>query len=161
MEASDILSKSQNAGYDELNLGVAALIDGERDWVANLANTSALLFYSLPNINWAGFYLLRGDRLLLGPFQGKPACISIPIGKGVCGTVAKTKTPQLVRDVHAFPGHIACDPDSRSEIVIPILSGDELIGVLDIDSAQEGRFGDDDLKGLRKIVDTLIAGTDF
>lgn len=124
------------------------LIEGVPHPLANLANASALLWQELERINWAGFYLLEGDRLVLGPFQGKPACIEIPVGRGVCGTAVAENQTQLVPDVHAFPGHIACDCASRSEIVVPLRSGERVIGVLDIDSPEEGRFTETDRQGL-------------
>jgi len=117
-----------------------ALLSGQRDRVANAANLSALLFMELEGVNWAGFYFLKGDELILGPFQGKPACVTIPLGKGVCGTAASTRETQRVEDVHAFEGHIACDANSRSELVVPLVVNKELIGVLDIDSPQPARF---------------------
>lgn len=117
-----------------------ALLSGQRDRIANAANLSALLYMELPDINWAGFYFLQGDKLVLGPFQGKPACVSIPLGQGVCGTAAVSRTTQRVADVQAFAGHIACDLDSRSEIVVPLVKHEQLIGVLDIDSPQPDRF---------------------
>jgi len=117
-----------------------ALLHGQRDRVANAANLSALLFMELEGVNWAGFYFLKGDELILGPFQGKPACVTIPLGKGVCGTAASTRETQRVEDVHAFEGHIACDENSRSELVVPLVVNKELIGVLDIDSPLPGRF---------------------
>jgi len=137
-----------------------ALVSGETDKVANAANISALLFMDLQQINWAGFYFLQGEELVLGPFQGKPACIRIPLGKGVCGTAAATRTPQLVADVHAFPGHIACDIESRSELVIPLLRGEELIGVLDLDSPVPGRFSEADLETLREVAAVYLDSID-
>lgn len=123
--------------------------------IANLANASALLWQELPNLNWAGFYLLEGDTLILGPFQGKPACIEIPVGKGVCGTAVKENRTLVVPDVHQFPGHIACDCASNSEIVVPIYKNDEIIGVLDIDSPLFDRFSEEDRVGLEAFVKTL------
>ncbi len=117
-----------------------ALLSGQRDRIANAANLSALLYMELPDINWAGFYFLQGEQLVLGPFQGKPACVSIPLGQGVCGTAAESRTTQRVADVQAFAGHIACDLDSRSEIVVPLVRQEHLIGVLDIDSPLPDRF---------------------
>ncbi len=128
-----------------------ALMEGERDPVANMANVSALLGQALTGVNWVGFYVMRGRELVLGPFQGKPACLRIPVGKGVCGTAAGTLQTQLVKDVHAFPGHIACDAASRSEIVAPLLQGGRLVAVLDIDSPLLGRFGEADQQGLERI----------
>lgn len=141
--------------YSLLEQQAAALIADEPDLIANLANTSALLMDALTDINWAGFYMLQGDVLVLGPFQGKPACVRIPIGKGVCGTAVATGETQLVKDVHAFPGHIACDAASNSEIVIPLKQNNEVVGVLDIDSPSLGRFSQEDVVGLTKIVQLL------
>ncbi len=144
------------AGYRELRSQLFGLIDGEPDGLANLANASALLFNSLPDLNWAGFYLVRNGVLVLGPFQGKPACIRIPFGKGVCGTAAAQKTTLVVQDVHAFPGHIACDGASASEIVVPLLKDGLVIGVLDIDSPKIGRFTEVDRMGLEAFRDVLV-----
>lgn len=141
--------------YHQLGTMAESLIEGEDDVIANLANVSALIFQSLDRINWAGFYLLKHEELVLGPFQGKPACLRIPIGKGVCGTVVQTRASQVVADVLQFPGHIACDPDSRSEIVIPIFYHGVIMGVLDIDSQDTGRFTQEDLVGLQQLVDIL------
>lgn len=136
-------------------------MEGEREPVPNMANLSALLYQALPRINWAGFYLLRGDTLLLGPFQGLPACIRIPVGRGVCGTAAATRQLQLVPDVHAFPGHIACDGASNSEIVVPLMAAGELVGVLDIDSPDKGRFDQEDAHGLQSLAELLAEGCDW
>jgi L-methionine (R)-S-oxide reductase len=144
--------------YTQLIPQLQALIAGEPDLTANLANASALLFHSLPDINWAGFYLLRDSELVVGPFQGKPACVRIPLGKGVCGTSASRRTTVIVPNVHEFPGHIACDSASNSEIVVPMLRGGELIGVLDIDSPKLGRFDAEDQKGLELFVAVLLRG---
>lgn len=141
--------------YKELNICLSGLIGGEPDWLANTANAAALLYHMLPTINWAGFYLLKSGELVLGPFQGKPACVRIPLGKGVCGTAAQTGEIQLVPDVEQFPGHIACDAASRSEIVVPIQKDGRLIGVLDIDSPVKGRFDNLDAEGLAAFVDIL------
>ena len=124
----------RDAAYRELARDLSALLTGERDLIANAANTAALIYDALPDLNWAGFYLYKSGELVLGPFQGKPACVRIAIGKGVCGTAAARRETVLVEDVHAFPGHIACDSASNSEIVIPLLRGGELLGVLDLDS---------------------------
>ena len=135
--------------YPLLKAQAAALLEGEPDPVANMANLSALLWQALPEINWVGFYRTVGEELVLGPFQGKPACVRIGWGKGVCGTAARTGAPQLVPDVHAFPGHIPCDGASRSELVIPLFAPDgEVAGVLDLDSPLLGRFDRQDLEGL-------------
>lgn len=138
-----------------------ALTDGERHPVPNLANASALLFYALKDINWAGFYLMESGSLLLGPFQGKTACIRIPLGRGVCGTAAKEDRPLLVPDVHDFPGHIACDSASNSEIVLPIHKNGSVIGVLDIDSPIKNRFDSTDEAGLARLVTILEEACDF
>lgn len=132
-----------------------ALAEGERHWLPLLANASALLMETLPDVNWAGFYVMEGGSLLLGPFQGKTACIRIPVGKGVCGTAAQQDRTQRVADVHAFPGHIACDSASNSEIVIPVHEGDAVRAVLDIDSPLAGRFSERDQKGLEAFVRVL------
>ena len=134
--------------YNELCAALGALIEGIPHKIANLANASALLWGALENINWVGFYLMEGDRLVLGPFQGKPACIEIAMGRGVCGTAAQNKNTLVVPDVHKFPGHIACDGASNSEIVIPLMQGDRVFGVLDIDSPLFDRFSEADRAGL-------------
>lgn len=141
--------------YRMLNTALAGLIDGVPHKIANLANASVLLWQTLEDINWAGFYLMEEGKLVLGPFQGKPACIEIPIGKGVCGTAAAEKKTQLVKDVHTFPGHIACDCASNSEIVVPILAGGEVKAVLDIDSPSFSRFTAADREGLEAFVRVL------
>lgn len=138
------------ANYGEINRALEALIDGVPHTVANLANASALLFSSLDRLNWAGFYLAEGEKLVLGPFQGKPACIEIPFGRGVCGTAAELRKTVVVYDVHEFPGHIACDCASNSEIVVPIIKNGKVVGVLDIDSPEVGRFTDEDEAGLEE-----------
>lgn len=141
--------------YNGLIEQAKSLILNEPDLIANLANISALIYHSLDNVNWAGFYLLKDNELVLGPFQGLPACIRIPLGKGVCGTAAETKTTQRVADVHAFAGHIACDAASNSEIVIPIVVNGVLLGVLDIDSPVVDRFNSADQRGLEGVVTVL------
>ncbi|MEH6889203.1 GAF domain-containing protein [Bacillus sp. JJ864] len=133
-----------------------SLLTGESNVVANLANASALLNVFLQDINWVGFYVTEGNQLVLGPFQGLPACVRIPLGRGVCGVAAETKTTQLVADVHKFPGHIACDAASNSEIVVPLIKNDEVIGVLDIDSPNKGRFDEIDQTYLEKFVQVLL-----
>lgn len=139
--------------YNELESYIKAITDGEPDLYANLSNASALINLALDRINWCGFYLMKDGMLVLGPFQGKPACIRIPVGRGVCGTAVKEDKTQLVYDVHEFPGHIACDDASRSEIVIPIHAKDgSVFGVLDIDSPEVGRFSETDKIGLQKAV---------
>ena len=141
--------------YSELNARLQSLIEGVPHPIANLANAAALLWESLERINWAGFYLMEGGTLVLGPFQGKAACIEIPRGRGVCGTAAVENATQLVPNVHDFPGHIACDSASRSEIVIPIHHGDEVVAVLDIDSPEKERFSEEDREGLEQFVMVL------
>lgn len=133
-----------------------SLIKDEPNQIANLANSAAWLNQCLDRINWVGFYLLKKNELVLGPFQGKPACVRIQVGKGVCGTAAKRKEILRVADVHDFPGHIACDEDSRSEIVVPLIVGDKLIGVLDIDSPVTDRFSEDDQQFLEAFAETLV-----
>lgn len=142
--------------YAELEAQARALVEGEPDRIANAANIAALIFHALPRINWAGFYFLQGDELVLGPFQGKPACVRIPVGRGVCGTAVADARSQLVPDVHAFPGHIACDVASRAEIVVPLMDAHgEIVGVLDIDSPEPGRFDAADLAGLERLARVL------
>jgi GAF domain-containing protein len=146
----------KQALYQSLNAQVAALISGERNLIANLSNVSALLNMTLEEINWVGFYLLENDdELVLGPFQGKPACVRIPVGKGVCGTAVAEDKTQLVADVHQFAGHIACDAASNSEIVVPVHQDNKVIGVLDIDSPIFSRFDSDDQAGLEQLVKIL------
>jgi GAF domain-containing protein len=147
--------------YERLHREMQALTVGERDLIANAANCSALLFQALPNVNWAGFYLSKGSDLVLGPFQGKPACVRIALGRGVCGAAADRRQTIVVPDVHAFPGHITCDGASNSEIVVPLIKSQRVVGVLDIDSPNLGRFDNDDATGLQTIVDVLLAASDF
>ena len=150
--------------YADLNRDFKALMAGETSFLATLANTSALLFERLSDVNWAGFYLLEGETLVLGPFQGKIACVRIPVGRGVCGTAVATNQVQRVEDVHAFDGHIACDAASNSEIVFPLRVNNQVIGVLDIDSTAYSRFTIEDEKGLTELVvhlEKLIAATDY
>lgn len=147
--------------YRSLLAQAESLLADERDWVANLANTASLLYHSLEEVNWAGFYLLRGDELLLGPFSGLPACIRIPLGKGVCGTAVQERATQLVPDVHQFPGHIACDAASRSEIVIPLQAEGCIVGVLDIDSPVPDRFDEVDRDGLEKLARIVEESIDW
>jgi L-methionine (R)-S-oxide reductase len=144
------------AAYRELARDLTALLSGERDLIANAANTAALIYEALPDLNWAGLYLYKSGELVLGPFQGKPACVRIPLGKGVCGTAAAARETILVEDVHEFPGHIACDSASNSEIVIPLLRGDELLGVLDLDSPKLRRFGAADRQGLDALAKIFV-----
>ena len=154
-EASIDRGLSKPALYGALSKSLESLLEGETDALANLANASGLLADALERINWCGFYVLRGEELVLGPFQGKPACVRIALGKGVCGTAAQRRETLVVPDVNAFPGHIACDAASRSEIVVPFRSGGALRGVLDVDSPETGRFDDEDRKGLEELVRIL------
>ncbi|MEE4303719.1 MAG: GAF domain-containing protein [Wenzhouxiangella sp.] len=142
--------------YDELAQQAEGLLSGQKHRIANAANLSALIFDALHEVNWAGFYFLEGDELIVGPFQGKPACVRIEMGKGVCGTAAATRATQRVTDVHAFEGHIACDPVSRSEVVVPLVVDGQVIGVLDIDSPREGRFDEADQRGLEKLAEIYV-----
>ncbi|MFA6697653.1 MAG: GAF domain-containing protein [Eubacteriales bacterium] len=151
----EINKEDKESFYKDLMLYLEGLLSDEEDWLANLSNAAALLYNMMDRINWAGFYLLKGSDLVLGPFQGKPACTRIPIGKGVCGTAAEKRQVQLVEDVDRFPGHIACDPASRSEIVLPIIVDDRLLGVLDIDSPIKARFDHKDAAGLEDFVSIL------
>lgn len=155
IEIKKLEYKTKDEFYDDLNNTLRALISHEEDWLANLANASALIWMMLYDINWAGFYLYKNDELVLGPFQGKPACTHIDLGKGVCGKAAVSRESQVVENVHEFPGHIACDSQSNSEIVIPIIKNDKLIGVLDIDSPQYSRFDQTDRKYLEEFVAIL------
>ncbi|MEM5015982.1 GAF domain-containing protein [Metabacillus indicus] len=149
-------SGKQEENYEMLIKQLKALLDGEKDAIANLANASALLNQFLTEINWVGFYLYKDSELVLGPFQGLPACVRIPVGRGVCGTAAQNRKTERVADVHAFPGHIACDAASQSEIVVPMVKDGELIGVLDIDSPIKDRFSELDQKYLEKFTETLV-----
>jgi GAF domain-containing protein len=141
--------------YKYMNIKLTGLIGSESDALANLSNASALLWLLIKDINWAGFYLYKNDQLILGPFQGKPACVRLQLGKGVCGTAAETRMTQVIKNVHDFSGHVACDSASNSEIVVPIIFDNKLIGVLDIDSPTFERFDEEDQKGLEKFVQTL------
>ncbi|QJB68562.1 GAF domain-containing protein [Parasphingorhabdus halotolerans] len=145
-------SPASSEFYDDLVSAAKALVDGETDAIANMANISALIWQYVPDLNWAGFYRVIAGELVLGPFQGKTACIRIAIGKGVCGTAAASGATQRIADVHAFPGHIACDADSRSELVIPFTKGGEVIGVLDLDSPNPDRFSQADQDGLERLM---------
>lgn len=147
--------------YRELLLQAQGLFEGVRDPISNAANLSALLWHGLPDLNWAGFYFLKGDALMLGPFQGKPACVRIILGKGVCGTAAVSRQTLIVPDVHEFPGHIACDGASNSEIVVPLLRDDRVVGVLDLDSPLLDRFDQDDAAGLQTLARAWVASSDF
>lgn len=157
MYAFDIATGSKAELYRDLHAALDALTAGEPDPVANMANAAAVIAQYLPDLNWSGFYRLIGDELVLGPFQGKAACIRIPLGKGVCGTAAATRETQLVEDVHAFPGHIACDAASRSELVVPIVHDGRLIGVLDLDSPEPARFDAEDAAGCEALCARLAA----
>jgi GAF domain-containing protein len=159
IQSDPTLSKAQR--YRDLETALGSLLEGETDALANLANASILLAQSLDRINWCGFYLLRGEELVLGPFQGKPACVRIPVGKGVCGTAAARRATLVVPDVSRFPGHIACDPASRSEIVVPILENGTLRGVLDVDAPEPARFDDEDRIGLERYVEALTPRIDW
>ena len=143
--------------YASLVLQLRALLKGEYDFIANAANFSALVYNALPDVNWAGFYLLHEDELVLGPFQGKPACVRIQVGKGVCGFAVKQGETVIVPNVHEFPGHIACDTASNSEIVIPLFDGERVFGVFDVDSPTLKRFDDQDAEGLNELVTVLVA----
>jgi GAF domain-containing protein len=147
--------------YRDLASALEGLVAGETDAVANMANAAALIWETLPDLNWAGFYRHIGGELVVGPFQGRPACIRIKFGEGVCGVAAETRKVQRVEDVHAFPGHIACDSASSSEIVIPVIKNGKLVGVFDIDSPVPGRFSEEDRAGLEDMLAAFIDGTDF
>lgn len=152
---------SKNERYIALRRYVQLLIEGEHDWLANLANVAAAINEHLPGLNWAGFYLMRGDELVLGPFQGRPACVRIAVGRGVCGTAAASQVSQVVSDVTAFPGHIACDVRSRSEIVVPIVVAGVTVGVLDLDSDRLANFDIEDRRALETIVNDLKPHIDW
>jgi len=148
--------------YRELTSQLGGLLSGEHDFIANAANTSALLYQMMPNLNWAGFYFLRAnDELVLGPFQGKPACVRIAKGKGVCGAAVQRRASVLVEDVHAFPGHIACDSASRSELVVPLIWDGKVIGVIDLDSPSLARFDAEDQAGIEAVAAIFLAATDL
>ena len=148
--------ESKRELYDELAAQLSSLLAGERDLIANAANCSSLIFHSLPDLNWAGFYFARDGELVLGPFQGKPACVRIKIGQGVCGAGAAKCETVIVPNVHEFPGHIACDSASNSEIVIPLLKGKRFVGVLDLDSPRLSRFDDEDAAGLESLAKIMV-----
>ena len=147
--------------YRELAQQLEALLAGERNSIANCANAAALIYHALPEVNWVGFYFRRGDELVLGPFQGQPACVRIPVGKGVCGTAVAERRTVRVEDVFAFPGHIACDTASRSELVVPLTKGGAVIGVLDIDSPLPARFDAEDQNGVERLAAIVSAASDF
>ncbi len=148
------------ARYRDLLDQCAALLQGERDAIANAANLASLIFHTLSDLNWIGFYFLKDGELVLGPFMGKPACVRIALGKGVCGTAAKTKQSQVIEDVHAFPGHIACDSASNSECVVPLLKDGKILGVLDADSPLTGRFDETDRVGLEQLAALWVSASD-
>ena len=151
--------RDKPADYARLAQDLSALLAGESDLIANAANTAALIFAALPEVNWAGFYFLRGGELVLGPFQGQPACVRIALGRGVCGAAAVERRTLVVPDVHKFPGHIACDAASRAEIVVPIIDTGALLGVLDIDSPRPDRFDDVDARGLEALAGLFVAAS--
>lgn len=153
---SAALAGSKPEQYTQLAGQARGLLQGERDRVANAANLAALVFHSLPDLNWVGFYFWDGNELVVGPFQGRPACVRIALGRGVCGTALATRRTQRVADVEAFPGHIPCDAASRSELVVPLLRGEEMIGVFDLDSPLRDRFDEDDQRGLEAIARLLL-----
>lgn len=161
MFAVEKVSGSKAEIYEELARQTRGLFHGERDLVANAANVAALIWQIVPELNWAGFYFLKGGELVLGPFQGKPACVRIAVGKGVCGTAVSRRETVLVEDVHAFPGHIACDSASNSELVVPLIEGGQVRGVLDIDSPLFSRFDDVDRRAFEELVRIFVEGTDF
>jgi len=154
-------STSKSDLYNQLAAQLSSLLAGESDLIANAANFSSLIFHSLPDLNWAGFYFVKDDELVLGPFQGRPACVRIALGKGVCGRAAAERVTTIVPNVHEFPGHIACDAASNSEIVVPLVKGGRLIGVLDLDSPLFGRFDKEDDQGLNRLVSVLIQSSEL
>jgi len=160
-QVSESLSTSKSDLYDQLAVQLSSLLAGECDLIANAANFASVIFHALPDLNWAGFYFLKSDELVLGPFQGQPACVRIPVGQGVCGTAAAKRVTTIVPNVHEFPGHIACDSASNSEIVVPLLKGERLIGVLDLDSPIFGRFDEEDAIGLGGLVSILIESSEW
>jgi GAF domain-containing protein len=164
-EVADTLDMStpdaKRASYELLVAQARSLLEGERDMIANLAQFSALVWQSVPHLNWAGFYLAHGRELVVGPFQGKVACVRIPFERGVCGACARSREIQVVEDVHAFPGHIACDSASNSELVLPVVAGDRLVAVFDLDSPLKARFDAEDARGFAAAIAVLAAGTDW
>ncbi len=156
MFTTPALTGSKPEQYTELLAQARALLHGERDRVANAANLAALVYHALPSVNWVGFYFFDGRELVVGPFQGQPACVRIPLDKGVCGAAATTRETQRVADVDAFPGHIACDSASRSEVVVPLMLGEAFIGVFDIDSPERDRFDADDQQGIEAIAQAFV-----
>ncbi|MEQ1863686.1 MAG: GAF domain-containing protein [Micropepsaceae bacterium] len=161
MFAVEKLSGSKAEIYEELARQARGLLDGERDLIANAANVAALIWTLMPDLNWAGFYFVKGGELVLGPFQGKPACVRIAMGKGVCGTAAATRASVLVDDVHAFPGHIACDSASNSELVVPLIKNGIVHGVLDLDSPLFARFDASDRAAFERLVAFFVSATDM
>ena len=159
--ATPALPAAKTELYATLLAQARALLEGERDATANAANLAALVFHTLPDLNWAGFYWLKDGGLVLGPFQGKPACVRIALGKGVCGTAAANRRTVVVPDVHAFPGHIACDSASASEVVVPVTKAGRVLGVLDLDSPRRARFDDDDARALEAVVAAFVEATDI
>jgi L-methionine (R)-S-oxide reductase len=161
-EVKDIpISDNKRDFYASLAQQLTGLLEGERDMIANTANMSALIFQFMPDLNWAGFYFMRRGELVLGPFQGKTACVRIAVGRGVCGTAVERQESIVVQDVHAFPGHIACDSASRSELVVPLIKDGGVLGVLDLDSPNPGRFDEEDRQGCEKLVQIFLAATDM
>jgi L-methionine (R)-S-oxide reductase len=161
-EVKDIpLSDNKRDFYASLAQQLTGLLEGERDMIANAANMSALIYQFLPDLNWAGFYFMRGGELVLGPFQGKTACVRIAVGRGVCGTAVERRESIMVPDVHAFPGHIACDSASRSELVVPLVKDGRVLGVLDLDSPNPNRFDEEDREGCERLVEIFLAATDM
>jgi L-methionine (R)-S-oxide reductase len=160
-EAKAIRVDDKTELYRELAQQLGGVLSGEGDAIANAANTAALLFTTLPDLNWAGFYFLRSpNELVLGPFQGKPACVRIAVGRGVCGTAVLQRRSMLVEDVHAFADHIACDAASRSELVVPLVRGDRILGVIDLDSPLHARFDRDDQRGIEAIAEIYVKASD-
>ncbi|MCS6988490.1 MAG: GAF domain-containing protein [Chloroherpetonaceae bacterium] len=159
-ELTEISAQSKTDFYKSLAKQLHRLLEGERDFLANCANSAALIFRALPDVNWAGFYFYKGGNLILGPFQGKPACSRIAIGKGVCGTAAEKMKTIVVKNVHDFAGHIACDGASNSEIVVPMIKQGKLLGVLDVDSPQLARFDEEDKAGLEVLVELILSSSD-
>ena len=158
-EAQPIAAADPGEFYQELARQLTGLLAGERDIIANAANTASLIFNTVPDLNWAGFYFLRDDVLVLGPFQGRPACVRIPLGRGVCGAAAAQRQTLRVDDVHAFPDHIACDSASRSELVVPLIRDGAVLGVLDLDSPHPGRFSAADQAGLEQVAALFLSGS--
>jgi GAF domain-containing protein len=156
-----VRATSPSERYSDLLSQARGLLEGERDCTANAANLASLVFHSLPDLNWAGFYWMKGGELVLGPFQGKPACVRIALGRGVCGTAARDRRTLIVADVAAFPGHIACDSASRSELVVPVVHAGRVAGVLDLDSPLRGRFEEADARGIESLVACFLQATDL